>query len=419
MNRIHAFAVLLLVTLFLIPDTGEAIPAFAKKYGFNCNMCHTAFAKLNDFGQRYRDSGYQLPGQEGGEKTIFDTAPPIAIRATTGLSVYDGPGGTTAGFNLFGFDLLASGVLHKNISFLLIYTPRVDEPTAEYGGAVNGDQPSQSGGLESVNLVFSNIIQDALNVRVGKFEPAYHAFSSKRKYQVFTPYEIYSFTTPINGYNFDDNQIGIEATGHFRCGFKYGVGVLNGTGPHPDNNQNKDVYGNLSYTIGRGDGQSAGQRIGLFGYYGWQPMKITGLPLSPTGETAGTDNAAFSRMGFDASLNWKTLNLQGLYMLGSDDQKLNPLQSGKSYDYSGGLLQLDWATMANNRLVTSLLYNWVTPPDYDPEQKVAAYSLLLRYYLGDWSAVNVALHLEFQHRQSGDVDKVKENLGALMLDFAF
>lgn len=415
MKRIFRPILILLVTFYFIPSTGRAIPAFAKKYGFNCNMCHTAFAKLNDFGQRYRDSGYQIPGQEGGEKTIFDTPPPIAIRASTGLLTYGGPKGTTSSFGIFGLDLLASGVLHKNISFLLIYTPRIDEPAENY----DGSEPSQPGALEAVNLVFSNVIKDALNLRVGKFEPAYHPLSSKRKYQVFSDYEIYSFTHPINDFNFDDNQLGIEATGHFRGGFKYGLGVLNGSGANPDNNKNKDLFLNLSQTFGKGDGQSAGQRIGLFGYYGWQPKNKPTSTLTLTSGVKGTDNAAFSRFGADLSLNWRTLNLQGLYMFGADDKKLNEIDPKQNYKYSGGLVQLDWAGLANNRIAASLLYNWVTPPNYNLDQKKSAYSVLLRYYLGDWSAVNVAVHAEYKHTQKGDLKITQDDLFALMLDFAF
>ena len=67
---------------------------------------------------------------------------------------------TSNGFNLYGLDLLAAGVFHKNVSFLLIYTPRIDEPAADFSGPGSGDNPSQLGGLESANIVFSNIVDE-------------------------------------------------------------------------------------------------------------------------------------------------------------------------------------------------------------------------------------------------------------------
>ena len=404
---------------FVLPFNSQAIPAFARKYGFNCNMCHTAYPKLNDFGQRFRDNGYQIPGQEGTEKNVFENGPPIAMRTSFGYTTYNNHEGTASGFNLNGLDLLSAGVLHKNISYLLIYTPRIDVPAGSYLGpdSQNGN-PSQTGSLESVSLNFNNIIQDAMNIRVGRFEPGYHVFSSKRSYYLMQPYEIYNMTTANNPYSFDDNQIGIEATGHFRFGLKYAAGIVNGNGGNPDNNNNQDIYLNVTQTIGKGDGQSAGQRIGLFGYRGSQPLTLPGNVVGPFGNTNGTNNKSFSRYGGTTSFNWKTLNLQILYLKGVDDKAFNTQDPTKDYSYSGGFVELDYAGMLNNRLVASALYNWTTPPSYDSGREIKAYSFLFRYYLGHWSAVNIAMHAEFTNRVTGKVDKVNENMFLLGLDFA-
>src|SRR5450759_2603304 len=75
MRRIFVLFTLGLLSWSLFSATSNAIPAFARKYGFNCNMCHSGFTRLNDLGQRYRDNGYQIPGQEGKEKTVFDAGP--------------------------------------------------------------------------------------------------------------------------------------------------------------------------------------------------------------------------------------------------------------------------------------------------------------------------------------------------------
>src|SRR5665811_565104 len=108
---------------FIYPFDGQAIPEFSRKYGFNCNMCHTGFTKLNDFGQRFRDNGYQIPGEQGNEKNVFEGSLPVSLRVPIGYSSYSNDKSTATTFNLFGFDFLAAGVLHKNVSFLLIYTP--------------------------------------------------------------------------------------------------------------------------------------------------------------------------------------------------------------------------------------------------------------------------------------------------------
>ncbi len=255
MRRSIRIIVMAAGAVLTVSQLSTAMPAFARKYGFNCNMCHTAYTKLNDFGQRYRDYGYQIPGQEGMEKNVIETSIPLALRTSFGLLSSHQRKNDSFGFALNGLDLLAAGMLHKNISFLAIYTPRIDEPASDYRGPDNGAGPSQLGALESANLVFSNIVKDAVNLRVGRFEPAYHPFSSKRSFYLMQPYEVYAFSTPSNSFVFDDNQVGIEVTGHFKNGFRYACGLVNGSGANPDNSTAKDIYVRLAQIIGRGEGQ--------------------------------------------------------------------------------------------------------------------------------------------------------------------
>jgi hypothetical protein len=419
MEKLHSFLLLIVAIILVVPQTSNAIPAFARKYGFNCNMCHTGYPKLNDWGQRFRDNGYQIPGQEGGESSVFDSGIPAAIRTTAGYSLYKSNSNTTLGFNIYGLDLLAAGMMHKNISFLFVYTPRIDEPAADYTGSKNGKNPVQLAAIESANIVFSNIIQDALNLRIGRFEPSYELFSSRRLYYILQPYEIYSSTLTNNAYNFGSNQIGVEATGRLPESIKYGLGFLNGTGSDPDNNVNKDIYLNISKTFGKGEGQSAGQRIGLFGYYGWQPTSFTGSIVAPTGETNGKDNKPFYRFGGSISLNWNSFNLQTLFMHGVDDKLFNTADPTKDYEYNGGLVQLDWAGIFDNRLVASALFSWVAPPSYDDAKKINAFSALVRYYLGGWYAVNVGLHAEYTYRIVGTNNQIKDHLFTMLIDFDF
>jgi hypothetical protein len=419
MKKTLTVAFSLVLSLLALGQAALAIPAFARKYGYNCNMCHVAFPKLNDWGQRFRDNGYQTPGQAGLEKTVFEAGIPLALRTNAGYSIYHGDEGTTSGFHLYNLDLLAAGVLHKNISFLFVYTPRIDEPSADFTGPGNGDNPAQLAAIESANIVLSNIIRDKLNLRVGRFEPGFQLLSSKRNWYILQPFESYGFIGSRNGFDFSANHIGVEATGRFKPGLKYALGFINGSGADPDNNRFGDLYFALSKTFGKGEGQSAGQRFGVFGYYGWQPADPGAPIVSPLGDAAGQSNKNFYRFGGDISLNWKTLNLQAMAFRGVDDMAFNDIDPTEDYEFWAGIVQLDCAAMANNRLVGSVMYNWVRPPGADSMGKIDAYSALARYYLGSWSAVNVALHAEYTHRLVGTVLPFKEDLFTLLLDFAF
>jgi len=419
MKKTFTTILALSVALLVLSQAALAIPAFARKHGFNCNMCHVAFPKLNDFGQRFRDNGYQIPGQQGLEKTVFETSFPFGARTNAGYSLYDANGQTAGGFHIYGLDFFSGGVLNKNISYLFVYTPRIDEPAADFTGPGPGDNPSQLAAIESAAVVFSNIIRDKLNLRVGRFEPDFHLLSSKRSYYILQPYEIYNFAGTRNSFDFSANQLGLEATGRFKPGLRYAVGFINGTGGNPDNNKFSDLYMALSKVFCKGEGQSAGQRIGAFGYLGWQPTSMAASIVSPLGDVNGLDNRTYYRVGGDISLNWKTFNLMGLAFYGSDNRAFNTVDPARRYDFWGGVAELDWAGCVDNRLVGSVMYNWVRPPSYNGIHRVDAYSALARYYVGSWSAVNVAIHAEFTHRESGSIAKFKENLITLMIDLAF
>src|SRR5712664_3194580 len=73
------FAIVLLV---LSVPLAHAIPAFARKYGLPCSACHAAWPVLNNFGQTFKDNGYQLG--KGRDAPIYQQPDywPITFRLT-------------------------------------------------------------------------------------------------------------------------------------------------------------------------------------------------------------------------------------------------------------------------------------------------------------------------------------------------
>ena len=41
-----------------------AIPAFARKYGLSCKICHDPFPRLNAYGEDFAGNGFPLPDKE-------------------------------------------------------------------------------------------------------------------------------------------------------------------------------------------------------------------------------------------------------------------------------------------------------------------------------------------------------------------
>src|SRR6266581_9631882 len=149
---------------YQVPRAG-AIPAFARKYDFACNVCHVpSFPKLNDFGNLFRDHGYQLgtdqelPTYEGLTKGYW----PVSLRTTVGYQ-FQSTGGltssatglgdvtaTSSGFGIVGLDILSFGLLHRDISFGVVITPELVSGSIVGGG--NGETDMEAGFIRLDNL---------------------------------------------------------------------------------------------------------------------------------------------------------------------------------------------------------------------------------------------------------------------------
>src|SRR6266446_9116276 len=148
-----------------------AIPAFARKYGMPCSACHEAWPKLNNFGQTFKDNGYQMMNDR--DAPIFQQAAywPVTFRITPtwhresiNRVAVDNPGGvgsqmeaqvTTHGFDWTGLDFHTAGTLAKNISFYVL-------PSSDNTGAFH---------FEAVWARLDNLLGSSwLNVKFGKFE---------------------------------------------------------------------------------------------------------------------------------------------------------------------------------------------------------------------------------------------------------
>src|SRR5215472_7799592 len=73
---------LLLAVLLPAPKPANAIPAFARKYGLPCSACHIGWPELNNFGQVFRDNGYQMMNERDSPITRDPSYFPITVRIT-------------------------------------------------------------------------------------------------------------------------------------------------------------------------------------------------------------------------------------------------------------------------------------------------------------------------------------------------
>src|SRR5271169_6910666 len=121
-----AVRLLVLGSLLACVPLAYGIPAFARKYGLPCSACHEAWPMLNNFGQTFKDNGYQLGNgrdspiyQEPSYWPIMFRTTPVWHRENNNRQPVDlVPGNaasglvessvTTSGFDLGGLDVITA-----------------------------------------------------------------------------------------------------------------------------------------------------------------------------------------------------------------------------------------------------------------------------------------------------------------------
>jgi hypothetical protein len=289
-------ALLLFAVVMTAVSPARAIPAFARKYGLPCSACHEAWPMLNNFGQTFKDNGYQLGN--GRDAPIYQQPEywPIAFRLTpqwhrdsnARAAVDQVPGNgssgqveasvSKSGFDTSSIDLLTAGTLSNNISFF-----------------VQSFIGTGSTFLTQAWVRFDNLAQSRwLNLKFGQFELD-EPISQERVLTLNNTggiYYNYFFTPPgdrnLNGIG--NNQLGVELSGHSENDYtRYSIATFS---QYPS--QTFNVFANITQSF---EVPKLGlQRVGAFGYLGEAPTYF-----QTSGGTvikgAGLGNRSYYRAG--------------------------------------------------------------------------------------------------------------------------
>jgi hypothetical protein len=393
----------------------RAIPAFARKYGLPCSACHTAWPELNNFGQTFRDNGYQLNNdhdspiyQDPGYFPITMRITPNWHRESTNNQGIDGPGGpssvqgriSTHGFDLSGMDIWATGTIFKNISFSLLPS---SDATASFH-------------FENAFIRFDNLFKTRwLNLKFGKFE--LDNLISEKRFLFLSAnggiYQLYHFLPPgtTNDFGLGNNQLGVELMGHSVNSYtRYSVALLS------DNNGNVglpasrgyDVYATFSQAFQVG--KLGLQRFGGYAYIGERPTIFPTFTANGTTNQiggAGFGNKSFYRIGFAGDLNIGKLELLPFFMHGYDNAYLanavaanQPLPAGAAAPtWNGGFLEAH--LHVSPQLVFTQRYELIrmsrqaNPGFYNSFGNIDAYSVGYRWYPIMFSRGGLAFHNEY------------------------
>jgi hypothetical protein len=397
------------------PASVRAIPAFARKYGLPCSACHTAWPELNNFGQVFRDNGYQLDNERDSPIWQNPSYFPITFRMTpnwhreqtnqqpidsipgggAGSSLIDGTV-SQHGFDLSGMDLWTAGTLFKNISFSLL-------PSSNSTGAFH---------FENAFVRFDNLFKSSwVNLKFGKFE--LDNLISEKRFLFLSAngglYQLYHFVPfgDTNDFGLGDNQLGMALEGHSINSYtRYSVALLSSNSGNVGlpTNRGYDTY--LTFSQAFQAGSMGLQRIGGYAYIGQRPtysMTTGGVPIPGT----GIGNASFYRAGFSGDLFLGKFEFLPFYMHGHDSAFLGtatpsnqPLPAGAlAPSWNGGFVETHYyyspQLVFTQRWEIIRMAQQALPTTPSTQGNTDAYSIGFRWYPIMFSRAGLAWHNEF------------------------
>jgi hypothetical protein len=296
----------LISLLALLAAPADAIPAFARKAGAQCSVCHDVYPKLNPFGRAFKEAGFVFPGEPvDWLKTIEKI--PLSARTEIDITVRDDQSG-----EFFFTKPIVAGNLGNRISF---WVDRVL--------GVFGTQPGEGTDLDFEDFGSDNAwvrlnAGPAFYVKGGKFELDL-PYSSTRNYNLFT-YEPWVTSSSGNATLLGVAQKGFELGGNHQR-WRYSLAVVEG-----EDFERDDFDGDIYVRVAR---DIDVHRIGGFAYFGENTQEAF--------ENQEFTNE-FRRFGFDAEARVGRLDLHGVWMRATDDQ---PFPGAAEVSFNSGFVQGD------------------------------------------------------------------------------
>lgn len=156
-------ALLVSFILIAITKTADAIPAFARKYQVSCQVCHSPFARLKPFGEKFATDGYRMTEfespryfiQTGDEKLSLLRELPLAVRLDGFVSANFGNKKTVDFAAPFAIKLLSGGEISEKLSYYFYFF------MSEAGEMV---------GIEDAFLMYKDLFGTGVNFYIGQFQ---------------------------------------------------------------------------------------------------------------------------------------------------------------------------------------------------------------------------------------------------------
>jgi len=246
------FAVLMLARFSL------AIPAFARKYGYSCEVCHAPIPHLKAFGEEFMDNGYRIPDKEPPRATVDTGDPilmlqrelPLAFRLD-GFLNYESKSAAKADIKTpFVMKILSGGNISNSISYYTYFLLTEEGKVA---------------GLEDAYLYYHDAFGLPLSFVFGQYRVSDPIKPSELRL-TFEDYMIYKFRVGQSEINLSYDR-GIMGTLTTKFDTDLVFQVVNGNGIDTPEIFDKDKYKSFVWRVAQSFSKNK-VKIGFLGYHG-------------------------------------------------------------------------------------------------------------------------------------------------------
>jgi len=255
--------IILIVLIIVSASFASAIPAFARKYGYSCEICHAPIPRLKAFGEEFMDNGYRIPDKEPPRATIDTGDPilllqrelPLAMRFDGFASYEPNATGVKGDFRTpFVMKILSGGNISDKISYYTYFLMT---------------EESKLVGLEDTYLYFHDLFGLPLSFVFGQYRISDPIKPSEIR-MTFEEYKIFKFTVGDSkiALSYDRGLMAGYAT---KFGMDFNLQVVNGNGIDEQEIFDSDKYKSVVYRVAQSLWKD-NIRIGILGYTGREAM---------------------------------------------------------------------------------------------------------------------------------------------------
>ena len=337
--RVSVSAVAVTVALLGSATSADGIPAFARKYGVSCSLCHAPAPRLNSFGEQFAGNGFEMQVNEPARDTMstgdellrllrrIDFALRLDLFATVSAPLdKDEP---TADLQMpYNIKLLSGGVLADKISYYMYFF------LSERG---------EVAGLEDAYIQFTDIGGSGVSLIAGQFQVSDPLFKRELRLQ-YEDYQAYRVRVGDARSDLTYDR-GLFAMYSPWGGADWSLMLVNGSGigaADDDRQYDTDALKNVALRYSQDIGPL---RIGGFGYIGEQRLNGFGDRITVIGP--------------DATLNLGNVQFNLQYLRRNDTNPFfQPLEVESDVDAAFG--EVVWSPGgAAGRWHVAGLYNWI------------------------------------------------------------